>query len=159
MPRKPDLAEAKLKAGRFCAYQERSPKEVSDKLRSWGLPGDQIDRIVKELRKDGFVDPQRFANAFCNDKFEFNSWGKQKIKAKIFIHDLDGVVIEKALSRIDTTRYFHRMLELATKKWKSLSKEDLTTRKQKTLQHLTGKGFESELIWKAIDQLTGTDTK
>ena len=151
MPRKIDLAEAKQKAGRFCAFQERSPKEVADKLKSWGLSDSQIQEASNQLIKEGLVDQQRFANAFCHDKFEFNSWGKQKIKAQIFIHQLDSEVVQNGINRIDEEEYYNRLLELARKKWGSLSDEDTSKRKQKTLAYLGNKGFESDLIWKTID--------
>ncbi|MEP5613282.1 MAG: regulatory protein RecX [Cyclobacteriaceae bacterium] len=153
MARKVELEEAKQRAARFCAFQERSPKEVSDKLKSWGLPDHSADEAVRQLITEGFVEPQRFANAYCNDKFEFNSWGKQKIRANIFPHKLDSDIVDRALSRIDDVRYFERVVELASKKWTILEGQELTKQKQKTLAYLKNKGFESDVIWKAINQL------
>ncbi len=153
MPRKLEPGEAKQKAARFCAYQERSPKEVSDKLKNWGLKGNEIDQVLQELLNDGFVDPQRFANAYCNDKFEFNSWGRQKIKATIYQHQLSSNIVENALNRIDEEKYFERLLELATKKWQSIERDESAKRKQKVLAFLVSKGFETDLIWKAIEKL------
>ena len=154
MARRLELAEAKQKAGRFCAFQERSPKEISDKLRGWGLENDQVQDVLEQLLNEGFVDPQRFANAYCNDKFEFNSWGKHKIKANIFVHQLDAVVVENALARIDNDNYINRLAELAEKKWSNLEGVEDVNRKQKTLSYLTNKGFETDLIWKALNQLS-----
>ena len=153
MPRKLEPAEAKQKAARFCAFQERSPKEVSDKLRTWGLGDKDADEVLSDLLKEGFVDPQRFANAYCNDKFEFNSWGKQKIKASIYQHQLGADIVEQALDRIDKGKYFLRLQELTTKKWSSLESEELSKRKQKTLAFLVSKGFETDLIWKVLSDL------
>ena len=153
MGRKLDLTEAKQRAARFCAFQERSPKEIFDKLKSWGVPKEQINEVVHQLIDQDFVNAQRFANAFCNDKFEFNSWGKQKIKAALFPHQLDSLVVEAALDRIDSEKYERRILELAKKKWESLTEEDESKKKQKTLAYLANKGFESDFIWKAIHQM------
>ena len=116
MARRLELSEAKLKAARFCAFQERSPKEVSDKLYNWGLTSDQINETIDLLIKEGYIDSQRFANAYCNDKFEFNSWGKLKIRSSIHQHQLDSQVIENALNRIDDVNYFQRVSELTEKK-------------------------------------------
>jgi regulatory protein len=154
MSRRPDLTEAKQKAARYCAFQERSPKEVTDKLKSWGLPKDQIQITIEELISQGFVDPKRFANAYCNDKFEFNSWGKQKIRAQIYQHQLDPKIVESALSRIDEDKYSNRLAELARKKWNALEHDEISKRKKKTLSYLSSKGFESDLIWSAIEQLS-----
>ncbi len=153
MPRKLELVEAKQKAARFCAFQERSPKEVFDKLKSWGLGEEQVDQVLAQLFKEGFVDPQRFANAYCNDKFEFNSWGKQKIKANIYQHQLATSIVDLALDRIDKGKYFERLQALANRKWLSLEEEKPSERKKKVLAFLVSKGFETDLIWKAIGNL------
>ena len=100
MPRQLGIKEAKQRAGRFCAFRERSPNELLEKLLDWGLGEQDAEKVVAQLIKEKFVDEQRFANAFCNDKFEFNSWGKQKIKANIYSHKLSSSAIENALDRI-----------------------------------------------------------
>ena len=150
MPQKLDVKEAKPRIGKFCAFRERSPKEVLEKLNSWGLAEEDSIVLVSELRKEGFVDEQRFANAFCNDKFEFNSWGKLKIRASIFSHKLASEVVQRALDRIDPVRYENRLKDLAVNKWNSLKNEELMKRKQKTVTYMANKGFESDLIWNVI---------
>ena len=153
MARQLGIKEAKQRAGRFCAFRERSPNELFEKIQSWGVAEEEAAKLVAELTKEGFVDEQRFANAFCNDKFEFNSWGKQKIKAHIYSHKLSGDAIQAALDRINPDKYYDRLVELAQAKWSKLEKEDDFKRKQKTLAYLVGKGFEQDLIWSAIHSI------
>jgi regulatory protein len=153
MSRKLGIKEAKQRAGKFCAFRERSPNELFEKLQSWGLTGEEASALVTELAKEGFVDEQRFANAFCNDKFEFNSWGRQKIKAHIYAHKLSSEAVQNALDRIDPEKYEQRLFGLARSKWEKLNKEELMKRKQKTIAYLANKGFEMDLIWNAINRL------
>ena len=153
MARRLSYKEAKERAGRFCALRERSSKELFDKVKSWGLAEDDCHTLVDELIDAGFINDQRFANAYCNDKFEFNSWGKLKIKASLFPHQLPGHLIESALERIDEGKYENRLESLAQKKWMKLEKEDELKRKQKTVSYLANKGFELDLIWKVIADL------
>ncbi len=159
MSRKIEPRKAKHKAEQFCAYQERSPKEVLDKLRKWGISEDHANDMLALLVEEGFVDEQRFANAFCHDKFEFNSWGKQKIKAEIYTHQLDPKAVDSALSKISEEDYFERILSLAQKKWISLEATETSKRQQKTLAYLTSKGFEQNLIWEAIGILWGESSQ
>ena len=93
MARKLGIKEAKQRAGRFCAFRERSPNELFEKLQNWGLPEEDAAEVTAELSKEGFVDEQRFADAYCNDKFQFNSWGKQKIRAHIYSHKLSDCLL------------------------------------------------------------------
>lgn len=153
MPRELSLSEAKQRAGRFCAFRERSPQEVIDKLAKWGVADKLAIKVVGELMDMGYLDEQRFANAYCNDKFEFNSWGKNKIVASIHSHRLSQTVIENALTRIDPEKYERRLLELGQNKWVRLEKESPMKRKQKTVAFLASKGFELDLIWRVIEKL------
>ena len=153
MPRQLGIKEAKQRAGRFCAFRERSPNELLEKLLDWGLGEQDAEKVVAQLIKEKFVDEQRFANAFCNDKFEFNSWGKQKIKANIYSHKLSSSAIENALDRIDGKKYQARLFELAERKWGKLERDEPNKRKQKTLSYLANKGYEMDLIWKCINEL------
>jgi len=157
MARQLSIKEAERRAERFCALQERSPQEVSDKVRSWGLSERACREIVDLLVKEGFVNEQRFASAYCHDKFEFNSWGKQKIKLHISPHKVSSAVLEKSLSAIDPERYEIRLHKLARGKWGSLQKEGNQKKKQKTAKYLTNKGFEPDLIWSAINSLSEKD--
>lgn len=155
MSRKLGVKEVKQRAGRFCAFRERSPNELFEKIQSWGVKEEDAAKLVAELASEGYVDEQRFANAFCNDKFEFNSWGKHKIKAHIYEHKLSETTIQNALDRIDPDKYEKRLSELALSKWNKLEKEEDFKRKQKTVAYLSGKGFELDLIWNAINSFDG----
>lgn len=145
--------EAKEKAGRFCAFRERSPNEVLEKIISWGLSRLESEKIVEELIALNYIDELRFATAYCHDKFEFNSWGKQKIKAAIYSHKLPSSTIEKALQRIDADKYNQRLYELAEKKWERLTEDSGLKKKQKLLNYLVSKGFEMDLILKTLTKL------
>ncbi len=150
------IKEAEERAGRFCSFRERSPHEVLEKLKSWGLQEDECVKVVAHLTNLNFINEQRFANAYCHDKFEFNSWGKVKIRTGIYTHQLPSQVIQNALDRIDLEKYITRLNELAQKKWEKLQNEESLNRKRKTANYLAGKGFESDLVWKAIERLQKT---
>lgn len=148
------IQRLKAKAYKFCAYRERSPKEVRDKLMDWGADEADTQTILATLKAENFLDEQRFANAFCNDKFEFNSWGKIKIRAQISVHQISRHLLENALDRIDEGKYFERLKELAQKKWSQLPSDNKPIIKQKkTLNYLVSKGFEADLIWKVLREL------
>lgn len=153
MSGKLSLQEAKERIGRFCSFRERSPIEAHEKLKSWGLSESESTDLVDRLIELNFINEQRFANAYCHDKFEFNSWGKQKIRNGIFPYKITEKVIQYALDRIDEEKYQSRLFELGKKKWNKLLNEDPLKRKQKTVKYLVGKGYELDFIWKVIEKL------
>ncbi|MEM9896735.1 MAG: RecX family transcriptional regulator [Bacteroidota bacterium] len=67
------MSEAKIRAGKFCAFRERSPHEVLEKLNSYGLKPEEADAVLNELIDLKYIDEQRFANAYCHDKFYFQN--------------------------------------------------------------------------------------
>ncbi len=156
MAKQLSLKEAKQRAGRFCALRERSPYEVLQKAKSWGLSETDQEKLVSDLIALNFISEERFANAYCNDKFEFNSWGRQKIRAHIYVHRISEKIVDGALARIDQTTYKKRIHALAKKKWEKHAAEGLLKQKQKTVSYLTNKGFELDLIWQSIGLLEST---
>ena len=144
----------KASAQRYTAYRERSPKEVADKLREWDASQAAIDRILKELIEDKFVDEFRFARAFCHDKFLINKWGKRRIEMEIRRHDLTYEAIQQGLDYINKEEYDATVLKLTQAKWNKLKDKDPYKKKQKTVAYLTQKGYESDLIWEAIKKIT-----
>lgn len=149
------VKEALQRAGRYCALRERSPTEVSEKVTSWGLSHQEAQEVVDQLIDMGYVDAQRFANAFCHDKFAFQSWGKQKIKAHIYAHKLPAELITQALDRIDIVQYTQRLHALAERKWDALGEMEEAKKKQRVIAFLSQKGFEIDLIWEAVRNLSG----
>ena len=120
-----DIKKVKKRLVKFCAFRERSPNEVMTKVEAQGIPKKEASALVHELIKEGFINTQRFANAFCHDKFELNSWGKQKIRYAISQHKLSESSIQTALDRINPDRYRERLQKLGKAKWSQLEKEDV----------------------------------
>ena len=61
--------DAKVKAGDYCAYQERSQQEVRDKLYQYGLHQNEVEQIISELITEGFINEERFAIQYAGGHF------------------------------------------------------------------------------------------
>ncbi|MEM9829342.1 MAG: regulatory protein RecX [Bacteroidota bacterium] len=142
--------QAKVKAAKYCAYQERTQQEVRDKLYSYGLHTDAVEEVLSELISDGFVNEERFAQAFARGKFRSNKWGRIKIEMSLRQKGLSDYCIRSGLSEIRDQDYQDTLSGLIQKKWSSLSGEDPYARKHKTARFVLGKGYESELVWKIL---------
>ncbi|MFY0605597.1 MAG: RecX family transcriptional regulator [Cyclobacteriaceae bacterium] len=156
MSRAAYLKQAKTKAAKFCSSRERAPFEVIQKLQKWELNDEEAQSVLAELVEERFVDEQRFCRAFCNDKFEFNRWGKVKIQQALFQYHLPEEVIKEGLAVIDPEKYEAVLLELASKKWHKVV-GSAWDRKQKTLAYMLSKGFEMDLTFEALKKLEAMD--
>ncbi len=152
------LKKAKSKAGRYCAYGERSPRQVREKLISYGLSNKEAEVVLSQLIKESFVDEFRFARAFSNDKFKFNRWGKLKIRLELKRkHRLGDEAIQNGLDYIEDVEYVEMIGDLLRKKWSKLPDSiPYLDRKKRTVDFLIRKGFEQELVYRQLNDYLST---
>ncbi|MBV6644344.1 MAG: RecX family transcriptional regulator [Cyclobacteriaceae bacterium] len=140
------ITQAKIKVARFCAFRERAPKEVKDKLLTYGLNEDQAETLLQELITENFLNVDRFVKAFCHDKTFFNKWGRYKVRNELRRHQIDEDSIEKGLSSIDEQQYLEMLQSLVKRKYDSLERQmDDYLRQRKTYDYIIRKGFEPDL--------------
>ena len=142
---------AKVKAARYCSYQERTHQEVRNKLYQNGLYKDEVEHVLTELITEDFVNEERFAKAFSSGKFRLNSWGRVKIKYVLNQKKISDYCIEQGLKEIPDEDYLNTIRALIHKKLKT-TKGDEYTRKNKIARYLIGKGFETEFVWRSINE-------
>lgn len=146
-PLTPDAALARME--HFCAYRERCPKEVRNKLTQLGMSGADAEQIFEALREDGFFDEERFAVAYAGGKFRVNHWGRVRIRQELRMRDIAPAIIQKALDSIDEPAYVELLEQLIDKKRRQYEKEDGQAR-EKTAAALIRAGFEQELVFKYL---------
>jgi regulatory protein len=135
---------------RYCASQERSYRQVRDKLRKLGYAGSDAEEILSELIAEGFVNEERFARAFASGKHKINRWGKAKIGLELRRKGLSPRNIEIALDSIDPDEYEQTALELILKKLDSLDRSAVS--RNKIYRYMVRKGFESALVIALLDR-------
>ena len=76
-------AQAKINIENYCAYQERSHRQVRNKLFTYGLYSSEVESIISDLISSGFLNEERFAKAYAGGKFRMKSWGRAKIEYQL----------------------------------------------------------------------------
>ena len=147
---KDPLKDAKVKGARYCAYRERAPSEVRQKLKMLGLTPDQIEQVYSELVASGFVNEERFALAFASGKFRLKKWGKLKIEHALQQHKISTLFIEKALNSLPENEYLSMLSDVIQRKQKTLKSKDPFVANHKIARFAISKGYEPELVWKQL---------
>jgi regulatory protein len=147
------LAAALQKLRHYCTYQERSHFEVKQKLRELGVRYGDQDEIVATLIDEDYLNEERFAIQFAGGKFRMKEWGKKKILYGLKEKRVSEYCIKKALSSIDQEDYLKTLNKLAEEKYESLKSESLPEKKKKTIDYLIQKGYEYDLVNKAVSYL------
>ena len=143
--------EAKLKVADFCVYQERYQQEVRDKLYDCGLHQDEVEEVLSELISEGFVNEERFAKAYAGGKFRIKKWGRYKITMELKQRKISDYCIRKGLEEIEEAEYATTLAGLVSKKAGSTHEANPFILKRKIANYVIGKGYESELVWRAIE--------
>lgn len=99
----PKKAQAKLEE--LCSRAEHSEGELREKLRKWGVGGDDADKIMESLRSGRYVDDRRFAEAYVRDKYRFARWGKRKIAQGLATKRVSRDIVVEVLAEIDPEEY------------------------------------------------------
>ncbi|MEP6261084.1 MAG: regulatory protein RecX [Gillisia sp.] len=147
------VKEATLKLMQYCAYRDRSHKEVEEKLREMRMIPAACEQIIVQLMQENFLNEERFARSFVRGKFRIKKWGRIKIKQELKFREISAPLIKIALTEIDETEYFSTLTELAIKKNALLKEKDPFKKRKKLANYLLQKGYESALIFEVLDNL------
>ena len=148
--------QAIQKAKQFCGYQERSHYEVEQKLWDLGIRKADHDEIISVLIEENYLNEERFAKAFAGGKFRMKDWGRKKIYYALKEKKVSEYNIKNAMKEIDEESYQNTLLELAEKKYELLKTEQYLIRKKKTIDFLLQRGFEQDLVIRALNQITNS---
>ncbi|WP_405199867.1 regulatory protein RecX [Christiangramia sp. LLG6405-1] len=146
------VEEALQKLMHFCAYRDRSQKEVEDKLNEMHMIDAAKEKIIIELMQEGFLNEERFARSFVRGKFRIKKWGRIKITQELKKRGISSPIIKMGLTEIKESDYRSTLFELAEKKLEKINEPNEYKRKGKLADHLMRKGYESSLVFDSLQE-------
>lgn len=144
------VKEVFLKMCRFCAYQERAPQEVKEKLLKYSLGKLEVEQIIDKLIDEDFLNEKRFAELYARSKFNQKKWGKIKIQFELKKKGVSDHHIDFALEEIDEKVYLEVLSSLLAKKVESLKEENELQRKSKLIRFANSKGYSLDSIYQVL---------
>ena len=138
----------------YCALQDRCQWDVIQKLREWGLQQSTKDHILEILITNKFIDEERFSTSFCRGKFRIKNWGKHKIVNELRRKQISSISINRGLKEIDEEEYDLVLEKLFYQKERSIKDKNQFIRKTKIANFLIQRGFENNLVWDKIRELS-----
>ena len=143
--------EAYLQLAALCAQAEHCQQEMRDKMRRWGLDETVQNRIVTRLVKERYVDDERYARAFVNDKIRYNKWGRRKVQQALWQKYIDADIQQRVLDEIDEIEYLDILRPLLKQKRKSIKAESDYELNQKLVRFALGRGFGFDIIRQCLN--------
>ena len=138
--------EALSKLQNYCAYQERSPFEVSRKLDLLKLPRNRQEEVIATLMEDNFLDEYRFAEAYTRGKLHQKYWAPRKIKVGLRQHRIPLVTIDRIVGLVDYNTIYKNALYLTNRWFVSKTKAQISSSLQR-------RGYDYETIVKAFEEV------
>jgi regulatory protein len=146
-------AQALPSIQKYCAYQERSHREVRNKLFQYHLSPDEVEEIISKLIIDNFLNEERFAKAYAGGKFRIKKWGRVKIVNELNHLGLTERCIDRGLMEIDSSDYRRTLLALLKKKAAEVTEPNAFIKRNKVARFAITKGYESDMVWEFVKDI------
>ena len=138
----------------YCAYQERCHKEVEQKLYDLNMIPEAKERIILHLLQHNFLNEERYAKTFVRGKFSIKKWGKVKIVNQLKFKGISAYNIKSGLTEIDSNEYLKTLQTIAKKKLPLIRESNSYKKSSKLAAFLISKGYESNLVFSIVKDLT-----
>lgn len=154
------MAENKLReellqrAMRACSEREYCISDITALLVRWGADNEEMrEWIIERLVKEKFIDEQRYSRAFVLDHFRHSQWGRVKISMALKQKKVDSDSISSGMDAIGEEEYLELLKKIVSDQRRKIKSKSRIELKGKLLRHALGKGFESHLVYDAINEL------
>lgn len=144
--------QALQKMASLCSISEHCEHDVRGKLYKLGISTEDSDRIVDYLLDEGYLDENRFAMSYANDKLRFSHWGRLKIRSMLQALRISDACIGEALARIDPEEYERILVRVLDGKRRTMDECESYDARIKIIRFALQRGFEISEITKFVDE-------
>jgi regulatory protein len=144
------LQEALGEAYRCLGARDRTVAEVRGHLQRKGVAADAVQSALQELSELGYLDDERFARRFAEDRRLLDGWGSERIGARLRALGVDRALVEQVLGAHSFEDELGGALQLLRRRWGQLPIPDGD--RQRALGLLARRGYELELAYDAVRQ-------
>ncbi|MDR0422558.1 MAG: RecX family transcriptional regulator [Proteiniphilum sp.] len=149
MNRKGGMSEeekAYARMTRLCSQKECAPFDIAGKLQGMGLPEPERDRIVDRLRREKYIDEERFVRSYIRDKLRFDKWGRRKIAFYLKQKQLPQELIEEAFSELPTDSFEESLQSILDRKWKTVKGRSDREKRDKLIRYALSRGYSPDEV-------------
>ena len=143
--------EAYLQLAAVCAQAEHCEHDMREKMRRWEISPEAQDRVIARLQKERYIDEERYARAFVNDKIRYNKWGRRKVQQALWQKHISDDVQQLVLDEIDEKDYISVLRPLLQQKRKTTKAASDYELNQKLMRFALSRGFTFDIIRQCLD--------
>ncbi len=146
-----DSYDCYYKAIEFLKVSLKTEKEVREKLKKLGFRVEDIDITVERLKKQGYIDDLKYANAFLNTKLLTTSYGPFKIRMELEKKGVVSNIIDDVLKKYDENEQKNKITKIVEKQVKANRNKGNNYLKKKIKIDLCNQGFFPNVVNQVLD--------
>jgi regulatory protein len=144
---------------RYINIRQRSELELKNYLIKKDYDDTIISQTISRLIEEGYIDDERFAKSFINDKLYLTKDGIHKIKKELKDYNIDEIVISNLIDNIDIEIIKDKIKKLIDKQIKVNSKYSGNILKIKILNYMINLGYDREMILEYLNDVDIDDNE
>ena len=138
-------------AVKYIMVRLRSVNELRNYLLKKNYELDIVESIIIKLEKNGYLNDLIFTKAFINDKLNFTTMGKYKIKNELIKLKISPEIIENSLEEISEDKWIEKIDKLVSKYLKSNKKYSGNILRNQLYTYLVNLGHDTNLVIKSLN--------
>lgn len=143
--------EVLLKLTALCARGEHCQHDMLEKMSRWGVDNAIQASVMAYLTENHYVDDERYARAYVNDKIKYNHWGRRKVEQGLWQKHIDPCLQQRVLDDIDDSLYVDILRPLLQQKRRTTRADSDYELNQKLMKFALSRGFTYDIIRQCID--------
>ena len=142
------VGDALALAYRALGRRDRTVSEVRSYLLNHGCEDGPAEEALAELREQGYLDDERYARRFAEDRRALDGWGAERIARRLDDAGVPLAVIEATLAERDTEDELQAAVDVLRGKLREAPTDDRG--RERALGLLVRRGYELELAYDAV---------
>jgi len=149
-----DKNEALKFAMKLISLRKRSAFEIKERLRKKKFEDDIIEEVLQELENYKYLNDEEFAEAYINDRINFNPRGRFLIKKELNERGIAENIIERKIEELlSEEKEIELAKKMAEKKSRTINnRTDKIKVDQKIRSYLQSKGYSFDIINLVVKQ-------
>lgn len=136
-----------------CARAEHCKDDMLRRMQRWQVDEATQREVISYLVKEKYIDEERYARFFINDKIKYNRWGRRKVEQALYFKHIPREVYEPLLDDVANEDFESVLLPLLQNKEKNLKYANDYEKRMKLLRFAMQRGFSYEQADKCINML------
>jgi regulatory protein len=147
------LQHARDEAWKALNRRERTVAELARLLAAKRVEPSAIDAVVGELREQGYLDDESYAQRFAEDRRRLDAWGAERIERKLLSLGIERELIAAAIGEQDRAGEMEAALEILARRFPQPPRTPRD--RDRALAVLVRKGYDLELAHDALRRHAG----